>query len=359
MRFAELVLLFWLLSNTAMAADARPQGMQYWDLPTGSRIAYLHYLGGLPKKETPVIFLHGGPGAFIVDHPAVADQFYRSVAKLGFDVYLYDQIGSGHSARLADPRQYTVDRHIRDLEAIRQKIGAERMILIGDSWGATLGANYIAEHPERCAKAIFSGPGAIDGTGARVTTYDDAPMVRAAEAWFASIFSQPRYHAMSDIRSANVLALYRSMPEQELDRQFDAFVQSSMPYLVCDPHKLPADDAVHGMGWWANLMTGVDFGRRKSNPTEKLARTHMPVLILRGGCDYLRWEVAYQYKQAFPNSTLLYVPNAGHAFGYDQPHIYSEAIQAFLLGRPLPVPAYTPPKAPPRVYPRSAPGKTD
>ena len=62
-----------------------------------------------------MILLHGGPGAFVVDHPRVADEFYQSVARLGFDIYLYDQIGSGHSARLSDPRQYTVARHIRDL----------------------------------------------------------------------------------------------------------------------------------------------------------------------------------------------------------------------------------------------------
>ena len=352
MRLASLVLALWLLVLTAVTADARPGPIQYWDLPTGSHIAYIHYVARPPGKANPIIFLHGGPGAFIVDHSAVADQFYRSLATLGFDVYLYDQIGSGHSARLPDPRHYTVERHISDLEAIRQRLHARRLILIGDSWGAALAANYIAEHPDSCAKAIFSGPGAMEGSDMRASAHPDAPMVKAAEAWFTKFYSQPRYAGMRDIETADVLALYRSIPEPELDAQLDDFVHRSASFLVCDPAKLPTDAVGNGMGWWANLMTSIDFGRRRRDLKPALASTHVPVLILRGGCDFMRWEVAYEYKLAFPNATLLYVPEAGHAFGYDQPKIYSSAIRAFIQDRPLPLAPYTSTTAPPRVTPR-------
>lgn len=351
MRF-PLVIFLIFLSIPAFEPDSRSQTLTYWDLPTGSHIAYTRYPARLPAKGTPVVFLHGGPGAYLVDHPAVVEQFYRSLALLGFDIYIYDQIGSGYSSRLADPRQYTVDRHIQDLEAIRQKIGTDRLILIGDSWGATLGANYIAEHPERCLKAIFSGPGLIDRQGASVPTYEDAPMTQLAEAWYAKIYAQSRYRGMEDPFAANILALYRSISDAEMDAQFDSLIQRALPFLVCDPAKLPSDDSIHGMGWWVNLMTSADFARRRRNPKRVLSRAQVPVLILRGGCDYLRWEVAYQYKAVFPNSKLLYVPNAGHAFGYDQPELYTAAVRAFLLDQPLPVPAYEGTTAPPRVTPK-------
>jgi len=352
--FGRCASVFPLFAVAAFAGDARSFPVQYWDLPGGSHIAHVHYPGIGPHQPDPVIFLHGGPGGYLVDHPQAADRFYESVARLGFDVYLYDQIGSGRSARLSDPRQYTVDRHIRDLEAIRRMVRAQRMILVGDSWGASLAANYIAQHPDRCAKAIFSGPGAISGD-LPSDTYDDAPMVRAAEAWFAALFAQPRYRPMGDIRNADIPALYRTLPDREMDPPFDAFVQRTLPFLVCDPGRLPSDAAAFpGMGWWANLMTSADFRQRPGNPRPRLAQMRSPVPILRGGCDYLRWEVAYQYKTAFPNSTLIYVPEAGHAFGYDQPGIYSEAVRAFLLDRPLPVAPYTGSAAPPRVPPRAA-----
>ena len=68
--------------------------------------------------------------------------------------------GSGQSAFLP-PRQYTVSRFVEDIEAIRQQIGAERLILIGHSWGSTLAASYIAKYPERVSKVVFYSPGAI------------------------------------------------------------------------------------------------------------------------------------------------------------------------------------------------------
>jgi hypothetical protein len=60
--------------------------------------------------------------------------FYRQFAADGFRVYLYDQVGSGLSSRLR-VRDYTLERDVADLEAIRQQIGADRLILIGHSWG--------------------------------------------------------------------------------------------------------------------------------------------------------------------------------------------------------------------------------
>jgi len=32
-------------------------------------------------------------------------------------------------------------------------------VLLGDSWGATLAANYMAAHPQRVARVIFTSPG--------------------------------------------------------------------------------------------------------------------------------------------------------------------------------------------------------
>jgi pimeloyl-ACP methyl ester carboxylesterase len=73
----------------------------------------------------------------------------------------------------------------------------------------------------------------------------------------------------------------------------------------------------------------------------------VPVGILRGECDFKRWEVTHDYKQTFPNATLLYVTGAGHVISSDQPDIYLAALRAFLLDRPLLLEPYqqdTPPK---------------
>ncbi len=130
---------------------------QYWNLLTGSRIAYSLYepQAGVPVKADPVVFVHGGPGlrTFDTDHA-----FYRQFTQDGFRVYLFDQVGSGLSGRLLHATDYPVERQVADLEAIRQQIGAERLILIGHSWGGTLIAHYAAAHSEHVAKLIFHSP---------------------------------------------------------------------------------------------------------------------------------------------------------------------------------------------------------
>jgi proline iminopeptidase len=63
-------------------------------------------------------------------------RYFGRLASDGFYVYVYDQVGRGRSSRLADPRGYTMERDVSDLEAIREEIGAERTVLIGHSYGA-------------------------------------------------------------------------------------------------------------------------------------------------------------------------------------------------------------------------------
>jgi len=129
-------------------------GQRQWALPTGSRIAYVRRPAVGRPRPTPVVFLHGGPG--IADMVGDAAYFGQLTAD-GYDVWVYDQVGSGRSSRLADPRGYTIPREVADLEAIRGRIGADRMVLVGHSWGGQVAAAY----PEHVAKVVFSSPGPL------------------------------------------------------------------------------------------------------------------------------------------------------------------------------------------------------
>jgi len=130
----------------------------YWNLPTGSKIAYTHVPARGPKKPHPIIFLQGGPGGFISERTI---KTLSPLSEEGYDIYFYDQIGSGQSDRLEDITEYSADRHQRDLEEIIRRIGAEKVILIGQSWGAILATLLMSDHPELVQKAIFTGPGPI------------------------------------------------------------------------------------------------------------------------------------------------------------------------------------------------------
>ena len=107
-------------------------GQRFWQLPAGARIAYVRVPAHGAPRPAPVVFVHGGPGVADMAGDAA---FFGRLADDGFDVYVYDQAGTGRSSRLADPRGYTIARAVADLEAIRARIGAARLVLIGHSWG--------------------------------------------------------------------------------------------------------------------------------------------------------------------------------------------------------------------------------
>lgn len=61
-----------------------------------------------------------------------------------------------------------------------------------------------------------------------------------------------------------------------------------------------------------------------------LAEVETPVLILRGVCDYCVPEVAGQYDELLPNSTLVDVNGAGHFLWLERPDVLSEVVGSFL-----------------------------
>ncbi|GAA2829239.1 hypothetical protein GCM10020220_017670 [Nonomuraea rubra] len=136
-------------------APAGVAGQREWRLPTGSRLAYVRIAPERVTRPEPVVFLHGGPGVGDLEGDSA---FYGRLASAGFEVYVYDQLGAGRSARLADPRGYGLARDVADLEAIRRTVRAGRLNLVARDYGAQLAAAYLAAHPGQVARAVLYSP---------------------------------------------------------------------------------------------------------------------------------------------------------------------------------------------------------
>jgi proline iminopeptidase len=111
----------------------------------------------------PAIFLHGGPGSHARPlHRRYFDpRFYRIV--------LFDQRGCGRSVPLGRVEENTTPQLVEDIEALRQCLGLERVLLFGGSWGATLALAYAGTHPQRVAAMVLRG--VFLGTRAEVNGY--------------------------------------------------------------------------------------------------------------------------------------------------------------------------------------------
>lgn len=176
-----------LCGSVQRALDpARPQGTQitvhYAVLPALAR----------NKRPDPVVFFAGGPGQSAIEiAPQIAALLARFTNRR--DIVLIDQRGTGRSAplqcdaddpalplaelftlerqreRLAaclvklktllygDLRFFTTTLAIQDADAVRAALGAERVNLIGASYGTRAVLEYQRQFPERVRRAVLDG----------------------------------------------------------------------------------------------------------------------------------------------------------------------------------------------------------
>jgi pimeloyl-ACP methyl ester carboxylesterase len=193
------------------------------------------------KAADPLFILAGGPGMGAQEmYPAVAAAFSR--VGRDRDIILLDQRGTGTSTPLAcaldpdgallrgkeatvedidaaardcldelrakhDVRQYTTSVAVRDLETVREALGAERINLYGISYGTRVAQHYLRRHPDRVRSVVLDGvvpPGLALGPA----------IATDAEAALARIFK--RCTAQPACRSAfgDPTATYRSLLER-------------------------------------------------------------------------------------------------------------------------------------------------
>jgi pimeloyl-ACP methyl ester carboxylesterase len=315
---------------------------KYWQLPTGSVIAYSEYdpPAGVAVRPDAIVYLHGGPGV----RQAPFDQdIYGSFAADGFRVFLYDQAGSGLSGFLPRLRNYTVARSVADLEEIRQKIGVERMILIGHSWGSTLAASYMAKFPTHVAKVVFHSPGQ-----AWWMEQEDYDFSRTAGG--TPGLPAPRLLAALFLRERNPEAAEKLVPQLESEILVVPSFRQTLGTVVCkgDYNKLSKEvigavDGHENPGINPYVLQELmsDTESAEGDPHAALRENHTPAILLYPECNYLSWKGAVDYRKTLPNLKIYYIPRAGHYIQFEQPELLKRVILTFLLDEPDAIPPYT------------------
>jgi L-proline amide hydrolase len=120
-----------------------------WTTPDGTALATWYRIVGdlVPDAAlTPLVVLHGGPGAAHDYCEPIADL----VAQTGRAVVLYDQVGCGLSQHLPEaPAEFWTPQLFKDeLTALTAHLGiAGRYHVIGQSWGGMLALEHALDHP--------------------------------------------------------------------------------------------------------------------------------------------------------------------------------------------------------------------
>ncbi|KAI2627771.1 proline-specific peptidase [Hypoxylon sp. NC1633] len=112
-----------------------------------------------PTTTTPLIALHGGPGAghnYLIALAALH-------ARHGTPLILYDQVGCGQSTHLrekaGDEAFWTLDLFMAELDNLIDALGLRRrgFHLLGQSWGGMLAGSYASRRPAGLRRLVLVG----------------------------------------------------------------------------------------------------------------------------------------------------------------------------------------------------------
>jgi proline iminopeptidase len=293
----------------------------YWELATGSRIAYSFFAAQGQARRNPIVYLHGGLGRAVLDADVV---FFRQFASAGYDVYLYDLVGTGLSGRLKDVRAYTVGRHVLDLEAIRETIGADRLILVAHAEGSEIAIRYMVRHRDRVERVVFYSP---------TPMWDDQDYFENSSLTAAGAIPSD---AVPGLRQTIALALGLYSPgtaeayvsQEEMTSWADQFTDEGLMVCAGDGDLAPVPESP-GYNPYVGLIGDVTDDMRP-DPRKGLGEVFVPTILLRGECDPVDWGVVRQYWEAVPNIRAYYVHDAGSMLHLSQSNLVKELVLAFL-----------------------------
>lgn len=294
----------------------------FLDVGDGHRL-YYEQCGHVDGK--PAVFLHGGPGA------GSGRNARRFFDPRRYRIVVFDQRGAGRSRPAASLEANTTQHLIADIERIRAKLGIDRWLVFGGSWGSTLALSYAQAHPRSVSELVLRGIFLLrkreidwfyqDGAS---RIFPDrwehflAPIPEVERDDLLSAYHRRLNDADPKVRAeaARAWSVWEGatsalLPDSDLISTFSAD-EFSIALARIETHYF-----VNG-GFFADeneLLAGVERIRR------------IPTVIVQGRYDVVcPPESAWQLARAWPEATLRIVPAAGHS-AYE-PDIASALIEA-------------------------------
>ena len=254
----------------------------------------------------PVLFLHGGPGA------GLSPQHRRFFDPQHYRVILFDQRGAGKSTPLGEWRSNTTQLLVEDIETLRVKFGIEQWLVFGGSWGSTLALAYGQAHPERCLGFVLRG--IFLCTAAEIDWF-----LHGVEWFFPELYDEFVAHIPPEERSDLLGAYSRRMLSNEPDAYWPAArawsrFEGRRVFLLPQPEEAASDTLDLGVGRLeSHYMANGGFFEDNQLLRDLDRIAHLPALIVQGRYDVICPPLsAYRLHQAWPQSVLKMIPNAGH-----------------------------------------------
>ncbi|MCD0474166.1 alpha/beta fold hydrolase [Flavobacterium sp. EDS] len=308
---------------------------------------------GNPEKPI-IITLHGGPGAFSVDH-----EFFRNIFEKDYLVVYFDQRGGGKSDECKDKSMLTTDQFVKDLDQvvdyIKEKYPNKKINLLGTSWGGTYGFLYLIKHQDKI-NSFISSSGFADSpqrNSALISherklanellksTTDSVKKKRFAailikldeieKSGFKNFFSDMnliRYEFPKDLG----FDVYWARPE--LKEKKDELLKDTAFYARVKYTPELLEKAIEKLEYINEVFMNTE-SYNNLNILNELTVIKKPVLVIQGEYDYAigveQGRTIYNALKNIPkkDKELVYLKNASHNTPFEAPEEYYGAMKAF------------------------------
>ncbi len=258
-----------------------------------------------------VVALHGGFGA---EHGYLLSAFVPLATHYHF--VLYDQRGSLRSD--CDDSLITLDRHVDDLELLREKLHIEQLTVVAHSMGGFVAMNYIARYPGRVKKLILMA----------------SP---PAQSSFEDLTSKINASAMARWDRPEVLAeLKKYGLRKELEKSTsdkERWTWDRITFAAINLHDVKKWKQIKGGPLFYSFKAGAasiqSIQSEKWDFIDTILSQNIPVYILHGDDDYLPYTYHNTWKDR-NNITFHLIKNAGHCMWIDNFQEYEHVMRKAL-----------------------------
>ena len=266
---------------------------------------------GNPRGK-PALFVHGGPGAGCDNR---ARSFFDPEV---YRIILFDQRGCGRSRPHASLVDNTTWHLVADMEALRNKLGIERWLVFGGSWGSTLALAYAQTHPQRVSELVLRGIFTLSQFELR-WFYQEGANALFPDHWENYIAAIPLAE-----RGDLVQAFYRRLTSEDRRTRVNAarawsVWEAATSYLHVNEENVnkwgEEDFAVAVARIECHYFVNRGFLETEDQLLRNVDRIReIPAVIVQGRYDVVcPMQTAWALHRAWPEAEFHIIPDAGHS----------------------------------------------
>ena len=311
--FVKAIVIMAIVPISNWPLSAQDPGENYASI-NGAKIWY-----EISGEGDPLLLIPGGPG---FSHLYFTPHFAKFSDR--FRIIYFDGFGRGKSDRAKSPDEYSINRDVEDIEALRKNLSIDKLNIFGHSYGGIAAQAYALKYPEHVKKLILSNTMfTSEMCQAMITNLNAEIQNQYPEIWEKLKLIRERDRKSSTLE----YVVTSSAVSLQLGYFYDA---SNAQRLAGDQYSFNPEVYFALAGDDAGFVMGGDLGNLDFS--SRLKEIEIPALVIGGRFDRVCLpKYVLQYKKYMPQAKFVMFENSGHFPYIEETQKFYETIEAFLL----------------------------